>query len=247
MAEQLMGGFTIKIVQGGQAASAGIMAAGLARQGITGTPYVLEGSVLDGGFCKITSGGKPNYEKLIASLGDPFSIMDVYFKPFTACRHTHGPAQAVLSLMKERPLDPDDIEAIRVFTYGIAQVAVGKGMSEPGSIVSAQFSIPYVVAACLLDGELGPRQLTEKRMSDPRLIALSNKVSVQTDDELNATYPDKTPGRVEISTRWGECLVCQVDIPYGDPRNPLDADGFAPSCGNLPETASKAAWMRSWR
>lgn len=43
MAEALMGGYTVKIVQGGQAASAGIMAAGLAGVGITGAPYVLEG------------------------------------------------------------------------------------------------------------------------------------------------------------------------------------------------------------
>ena len=42
MAEQLMGGFTIKIVQGGQAASAGIMAAGLAGCGLTGAPGCLK-------------------------------------------------------------------------------------------------------------------------------------------------------------------------------------------------------------
>jgi 2-methylcitrate dehydratase PrpD len=53
MAEQLMGGYTVKIVQGGQAASAGIMAAGLAGKGITGSPYVLEGTELKGGITQI--------------------------------------------------------------------------------------------------------------------------------------------------------------------------------------------------
>ena len=82
-----MGGYTIKIVQGGQAASTGIMAAGLASRGITGFPEVLEGSALNGGFCQITTGSRPNLEKITENLGKPYSIMDVYFKPFTACRH----------------------------------------------------------------------------------------------------------------------------------------------------------------
>ena len=63
MAENLMGGYTIKIVQGGQAASTGIMAAGLASRGITGFPEVLEGSALNGGFCQITTGSRPNLER----------------------------------------------------------------------------------------------------------------------------------------------------------------------------------------
>ena len=64
MAEHLMGGYTIKIVQGGQAASAGIRAAGLAGSGITGAPYVLEGSELNGGFTKITTNAEPNMDKI---------------------------------------------------------------------------------------------------------------------------------------------------------------------------------------
>ena len=101
MAEQLMGGYTIKIVQGGQAASAGITAAGLAAQGITGCPEVLEGSSLKGGFTQITSKVDPKPERITEKLGEHFTITDLYFKPFTACRHTHGAAQATLGLLRE--------------------------------------------------------------------------------------------------------------------------------------------------
>ena len=85
-----------------------------------------------------------------------------------------------------------------VATYGMAEIAVGKGMPENGTIVSAQFSIPYVVAACILDNELGPLQLTEKRITSPDVLALSKKVFVKADDELNKIYPEKTASRVEI-------------------------------------------------
>ena len=227
MAEHLMGGYTVKIVQGGQAALAGILAADLAAVGLTGTPQVLEGSDLKGGFTQITSAADPKFERLSEGLGRDYSIMDIYFKPYTACRHTHGAAQAVLTLLSKTRIDPASIESVRVLTYGIAQLAVGKGVSAGDSFVAAQFSIPYVTAAVLLDGELGPRQLTEKRMADPALLELAGRVTVEADEALNAAYPEKTSSRVEITLKSGEQLVQQVDIPKGDPRDPLEAEGLS--------------------
>jgi 2-methylcitrate dehydratase PrpD len=223
MAEQLMGGHTIKIVQGGQAASAGITAAGLASKGITGCPEVLEGSSLKGGFTQITSKVDPKPERITDKLGEHFTITDLYFKPFTACRHTHGAAQATLGLLRDNKFSASDVEKVDVATYGMAEVAVGKGMPENGTIVSAQFSIPYVVAACLIDNELGPLQLTEKRITSPDVLALSKKVSIKADEELNKIYPEKTSSRVEITLKNGGTFSKQVDIPKGDPRDPMDA------------------------
>ncbi len=227
MAEHLMGGWTVKIVQGGQAASAGIMAAGLAGKGVTGCPVVFEGSVLKGGFTQITMKQEPKCERLTDGLGEHYSMMDVYFKPYTACRHTHGTAQATLELAAEKKLKPADVEFIEVFTYGIAALAVGKGVPEGGSFVSAQFSIPYVAAVCLLDGTLGPEQLTEKRIAERDVIELSKKVSIKSDDALNAMYPDKTASRVEVVLKNGTRLSRQVDIPKGDPRDPMTADDLS--------------------
>ena len=227
MAEQLMGGYTVKIVQGGQAASAGIMAAGLAGKGVTGSPYVLEGAELKGGFTQITMKVDAKPERITEKLGEHYSTMDIYFKPYTACRHTHGAAQAMLMLTKEKKIMPDDIDSIIVSTYGVAALAVGKSVPEGGSFVSAQFSIPYVAAVCILDGELGPVQLTERRIADPAVMALAKKVTVKSDDELNKMYPDKTASRVEIMLKNGERLTKQVDIPKGDPRDPMEADDIA--------------------
>jgi 2-methylcitrate dehydratase PrpD len=221
MAEQLMGGFTIKIVQAGQAASAGIMAAGLAECGLTGAPWTLEGSALKGGFTQITSRVDPKSDKLSDGLGERYSIMDIYFKPYTACRHTHGAIQAALELTGEQKISPKEVADIHVYTYDIAALAVGKPYAEKDSFVNAQFSIPYVVAAALADGQLGPGQLTESRLSDPDLIAFAQRVSVSNDDLLNGLYPDKTPSRVEISLKDGRKLIRQIDIPKGDPRDPM--------------------------
>jgi 2-methylcitrate dehydratase PrpD len=227
MAEHLMGGYTSKIVQGGQAASAGLTAAGLAGAGITGAPYVLEGSELNGGFATITTRGEATLSRVVEGLGEHFSIMDVYFKPYTACRHTHGAVQAALELVGEASLKPQDIEVVDVYTYTIASIAVGKGVTAKSSFVSAQFSLPYVVAACLIDGEMGPAQLRQERISDPVVLELSEKVKVNVDPELAAAYPSATSSRVEIRLKSGQTLARQVDIPKGDPRDPMRAEDLA--------------------
>jgi 2-methylcitrate dehydratase PrpD len=227
MAEHLMGGYTSKIVQGGQAASAGLTAAGLAGAGITGAPYVLEGSDLNGGFLQITTQGEAAPERIVEQIGEHFSIMDVYFKPYTACRHTHGAAQAALELVREEDFKPDDVEAVDIYTYAIASIAVGKGVTAESSFVSAQFSLPYVVAVCLVDRELGPAQLREDRISVPDILELSQKVNVEVDPDLAAAYPETTPSRVQVRLKSGETLVKQIDTPKGDPRDPMTAEDLA--------------------
>ncbi|HEY5529228.1 MAG TPA: MmgE/PrpD family protein [Thermoleophilia bacterium] len=223
MAEDLMAGCTIKIVQGGQAASAGVTAAGLAAAGVTGHPQALEGSELGGGFTKITLNNvDPVMSRLTDGLGERYSIMDVYFKPFTACRHTHGAAQATLELMEEHGFGAADVESVEVFTYTIATIATGKTVPEQGTFVSAQFSIPYVVSACLLDGGMGPAQLTAARLGASDIRELIRRVQVTQDDDLNALYPEKTATRVAMTLKDGRAVERQVDVPKGDPSDPMD-------------------------
>jgi len=238
MAEQLMGGHTIKIVQGGQAAIAGITAAGLAGAGLTGCPQVLEGTALKGGFTQITVSAEPKCERILDRLGQHYALTDVYFKPYTACRHTHGAIQATLELMRDYRFKAGDVRQVEVFTYGVAMIAVGKGLEAP-TFVAAQFSIPYCVAACLLDHEMGPDQLTEARILDPRVVELSGRVTVAIDEELDKIYPDKTASRVEILLADGRRLTRQVDIPKGDPRDPMEVADIADKLRRFAETRNR--------
>jgi len=63
--------------------------------------------------------------------------------------------------------------------------------------------------------------------ADPAVLALSQKVNVSVDPELNTVYPGLTASRVEIRLKSGRTLAKQVDIPRGDPRNPMTAEGVA--------------------
>ena len=53
------------------------------------------------------------------------------------------------------------------------------------------------------------------------------KVKVSVDPELNSVYPGLTASRVEIGLKSGKTLAKRVDMPLGDPRNPMAAEGVA--------------------
>jgi len=74
---------------------------------------------------------------------------------------------------------------------------------------------------------MGPAQLKEDRLSDSAILELSRKVKVNVDPELAMAYPGMTASRVEIRLKGGRKLVKQVDIPKGDPRDPMTAEDLA--------------------
>ncbi|UCH32675.1 MAG: MmgE/PrpD family protein [Candidatus Bathyarchaeota archaeon] len=206
---------TCKPLHGGQAASVGILAALLAAEGIKGSSEIIEG------YCKGMV-GKPNLQRVTQNLGKKYEIMETYLKPYTSCRHTHGAIEATLKLVREFDLKPSDIEDVIVKIYNAAHRIVGiRYPNVNSSFVDVQFSIPYTVAAAITDRAVGLDQISEDRIKDPRIHELAKKVKTIEDPELTKIYPDKTAAIVEITTEQEEKHFKRIDIPKGDPRNPL--------------------------
>jgi 2-methylcitrate dehydratase PrpD len=219
-AENLWVGYSAKPLHSGWAAKAGIEAALLAEEGFSGCP--IEGSPQRGhGFLEITT-GDVEFGRILDRLGEHFTVRDVYFKIFPACRHVHGTAQAALDIAQGERFAPEDIERVRVFTYELSASLLDRYTDAESSMIAAQFSIPYVAAAALADRALGTAQFADRRIHDETILALSRKIDVVADPAITAVYPQVTPTRVEVTLRDGRVLRSQVDMPKGDPRMPLD-------------------------
>jgi len=128
----------------------------------------------------------------------------------------------------------DDIETIKVDTYGIGVIAVGKGVPENGTFALHSSHCPTWWRYASWTGGFGPAQLTEKRIADKAVIALSKKVTVTMDDELNRIYPEKTSSRVSIRLKDGKTLIKQVDILKAILGLPLLPLIYRISSGSLP-------------
>jgi len=65
-------------------------------------------------------------------------------------------------------------------------------------------------------------QFIKERIADPKLHELAAKVKVTPDEELDSIYPEGSrPTNVEVKLKDGAIHTERVDMPWGEPRNPL--------------------------
>ena len=218
-ARENMWGPTIKPVLGGQAAKAGIEAALLAQKGFTGCEEIFMGTPPRYlGFCNLVS-REPALDKLTEGLGEKYTILDVYFKPYAACRLSHSAIEAALILVDENDILPDAVDRIEVKTFARAAREIGGRYPEANSsFVTCQFSLPYILAVVVSDRTIGPKQYRREKISDPRILELAKKVQVTSDDLMTSIYPEKAQARVKIVLRGGTAFEKQIDHPKWEPE-----------------------------
>ena len=205
----------------GHAARAGLTAAVLARNGITGSRVALE--AVDGGFFTAFAPGRSEAEwgGVLAGIGAPYWLTEVAFKPYPCCRTAHTAVDAVLSL-REGGLRAEDVESVDVYTYRIAVEQCG--FHSPVNEVQAAFSTPYLVACALTDGWIGTGHFTAGRVGDSALAELQAKVRVLHDPVIESKFPELWPSRVKVTTTSGAVLQREVDIALGDPLAPMSTE-----------------------
>src|SRR5258708_10750819 len=97
----------------------------------------------------------------------------------------------------------------------------------PDSKETADHSLPYCMAVGLVDGMVTPLQFKEERVLDKSLIPIMGKVKVIADEEFEALFPKFQPSRVTITTNDGKEHSTRVDVPKGDPRDPMTEEEIA--------------------
>ena len=83
------------------------------------------------------------------------------------------------------------------------------------------------MAVGLVDGMVTPLQFKEERVLDKSLIPIMDKVKVVANDEFEALFPKFQPSCVTIMTNDGKEYSTRVDVPKGDPRDPMTEEEIA--------------------
>lgn len=203
-----------KAIANSTGADLGIMAVLLAKQGFIGRTRVFES------FCDKLAGPRCwNREVFTRDLGEDFQVSKQYYKPHAACMFTLTTIDCLLAIKKEHPnLSVDDILGVTVKTYTNAAKLIDV---HPKSEGRAKFSLPYVVACALLFGRVGIEEFSEEKISDPRILAISRKVTLEL--AMDA-YPDRSSFQttVEIQMKGGTIYSHREDFHWGcEPENPM--------------------------
>ena len=208
-------GSEIKQYHPGKAALCGLLSAYLAQSGLTAPNNILEGKRA---FFQATS-DEYNVSECTNSLGKKFAILDVYFKLYASCRHCHAPIEATLNLRSQSKIANQEIEKIEVSTYKSA--VDGHDNPIPQSEVGAKMSLPFSVAVAWKKGWAGPEEFTPVYFNNPEILSLAQKVEVKEDPSLTQLVPAKRPAIVRIFSQDGHKFEERVDLPKGEPENPV--------------------------
>ena len=150
----------------GWGAMTGVTAAGLAARGYTGIPTLL---------------AFPEYQAWAADIGQNYLMVEgVAWKParYACCGWAHAGVEGARRLVEEHRINLADIA--RIVVAG-SRSTVRLGTRLPTTTEEAQFNQAWPLAAMLVDGEIGPAQMLEVRLSDPQIRMLAAKVEVVED------------------------------------------------------------------
>jgi 2-methylcitrate dehydratase PrpD len=204
----------------GKAAHSGILAAMLAKEGFIGAEGIFEEK---GGFCQAMS---DNYDlsKLTDGLGQRYLISDQRFVRYASGGAIHAAIDAVIELKQTHGIQTDDIDLIDARTFPMTIDLCG--IQEPKTFEDAQFSLPFILAIAAIDGQVGLEQLTEKRLTDPKVMAVAKRVKGSADPEFTALGYSGSgdlfqSAKVTIRTHDGKEYYQQVDVHKGCPQNPF--------------------------
>jgi 2-methylcitrate dehydratase len=200
------------------ATRAGIFAAQLAQQGITGPTDPFEGRR---GLWEQAAGGTPVHMGRFGGDGEPFRITSTIFKSFPSQIHTQGPISLALELRSQ--VVPSEIDTIHIRTY---HAAVHSAATEPQKWApqtreTADHSIPYLVAVAFQDGAITPTSFTREYLQNPAVHTLISKMMIEEDADFTQRFPEAYDCHMEVTTTSGQHFVATTSHPPGHWRKPL--------------------------
>jgi|SRR5690625_755662 len=193
----------------------------LAKFGITGPREVFEGNK---GFMDSIAGPfEMDWEKENAE-----RVTDTITKRYNAEIHSQSSIEGLLELREKNKMNAEDIKEIRLDTFDVAYNIIGGG--EEGSKKNIRFkeeadhSLPYMLAAAYLDGQVMPAQYESERIIRDDIQNLLQKVNVRPRQSYSNRFPEELACRIEIETNDGHIVSIEKKDYQGFKTRPAQWD-----------------------
>jgi len=179
-------------------------AAFLAMRGITGPIEVFEGNK---GFKDAIAGEF----HLDWSREDLERVTRTIVKKYNAEIHSQSAIEGILELLTENPFDPVQVESISVDIFDVAYHIIGGGEEGDKKTIhtkeEADHSLPYMIAAAILDGTVMPEAYTPERIQRQDVQSLLQKITIRPSEAFSQRFPLEMPCRITVRLRDGRTLV----------------------------------------
>jgi 2-methylcitrate dehydratase PrpD len=196
-------GSMVKPLHAGLAARNGVMAGLLASGGMTASPLALEGPQ---GYLAAFDAERGGLEAACDDLGAHWELLatGVAVKLYPSCAATHPALDALLELRREHTLTASDIQAIEVHVDSVTPTVLIH--DRPSDPLQAKFSMPFCLAAAIVDGHVGLDTFSADRIRDARIGPLLSRIVMRADAELDGLAEPMTQVRLRVALRDGRTL-----------------------------------------
>ncbi len=199
-----------------------IFSARLAREGITGPDPVFEGEM---GFFRQVSGEFRLNTKRFGGNRGIFRIGKNLMKYYPAETRAQAAIFAALELRRKiRSIDEIDEVEIGAGEATVRVIGSGAEKWNPETKETADHSIPYIVAAALIDGSIGIETFNRERFRDKKIIEFMKKIRVREVKKYTSLFNKGgtvNAASLKIKMKNRKTLYREVLYPRGHWRNPM--------------------------
>ena len=241
-------GTMVKPLHAGLAARNGVLAAQLAKAGMTASAAAIEGPQ---GFLAAMDSSQLSLAGVVADLGTRWEILDtgITVKLYPSCAGTHPALDALLDLKRLERFAGADVEGVEIGVDPIVPTILI--YDRPSSGLEGKFSMPFCAAAALVHGHVGLETFDASQIADPAIVAMQARVVMRIDPALDPSAPPLTQARVTVRLRDGRVLTACANGARGYHDRPASDEELAAkfmSCATQvmsePQAAAALAALR---
>jgi 2-methylcitrate dehydratase PrpD len=208
----------------GRAAENGVIAALLAERGFTADPQALDGRW---GYFAVMGNGMSE-EKAAEGFANPLTIISpgVSIKPYPSGILTHQSMDAMLKLVRDHDVKPEEVERITFFAGSNILDPIRYDVAK--NHLQAKFSMAALLAMMVIYRGAGRREFTDECVASPAMQDMQRRIATRLDPDIEAQGFDRIRSRIELITRDGRTLTQWADERYrGGPALPMSDDEVA--------------------
>jgi 2-methylcitrate dehydratase PrpD len=234
-------GTMVKPLHAGLAARNGVLAALLAKGGMTASARAIDGPQ---GFLYAFDSAGDALAAAMADLGSRWEILDtgITVKLYPSCAGTHPTLDTVLDLRREQGFGAADVERIDVDVDSVTPTILIH--PRPATGLEGKFSLPFCAAAAVVFGRVGIDTFGPSALTNPDVVSLMTRTAMHVDPSFDGAAPALTQARVRIQLGGGRLLKREARGARGYPERPATAQDLADkfhACASVALDRARAA------